>query len=415
MTWELFWDVVGILIVIYMLSIILFYMFTMLFSFQVLYRNKNLESIVVDDDLNRNLYTKPVSILVPAYNEEVGVVNTIYSLINIKYPSSEIIIIDDGSKDKTAEKVIDTFDMELENLTQIGTLETKPVHSTYRSKIHNNIVLIRKENGGKADALNVGMNYSKFPYCCSIDGDSILDPYSLLKVMRPIIQSDGQVIAAGGNVRIANGHSVKRGLTEQVNSIRPPLIAFQIVEYLRAFLLSRVFLSRFNMVLIISGAFSVFNKNIAIKVGGYSTDIIGEDMELVVKLQKYIYETNSNQRIEFVPEPVCWTEAPTTFNVLRRQRRRWSQGLFESLWRHKDMAFNPKFKQVGMISVPYFWMFEALGAIVELLGYIYIILALLLDVVNIQIALILLVAMILYGTMFSILSILFEAWCTDKY
>lgn len=173
-------------------------------------------------------------------------------------------------------------------------------------------------NGGKADALNAGINLARYPYFCSIDGDSILDENSLLKVMRPIIASDGKVVAAGGNVRIANGNDIHFGSIVERNIFRRPLVMMQVVEYLRAFMLGRIFLSEFNMVLIISGAFSVFSKKTVIEAGGYSPGVIGEDMELVVKVHELIRRKNTGERVEFVPEPVCWTEAPATLKVLRR-------------------------------------------------------------------------------------------------
>ena len=410
MTWENFSTVVGFIILIYMASAILFYLFTMVYAYLTLSKRRMLESDQIDDELNMNLFTKPVSILVPAYNEEVGIVNSLYSLINIKYPESEIIVIDDGSKDNTSEVVIKAFNMVPMSARPSNVLENKPVNAVYQSQNHSNLILISKDNGGKSDALNCGINYSRYPYFCSIDGDSILDENSLLKVMKPIIASDGKVVAAGGNVRIANGNEVDYGKMIIKELYRRPLVAYQIIEYLRAFMLGRIFLTRFNIVLIISGAFSVFKKDIVIKMGGYSTDIIGEDMELVLKMHRWIQNEGSDERIEFVPEPVCWTEAPTTVSVLRRQRRRWSQGLIESLNRHKDMTLNPKYKRIGLIAFPYFWLFEAFGALVEFAGYIYIIVAIFSNVLNYQIAIALFVSIILYGAVFSIFSLLLEAW-----
>ncbi len=410
MTWENFFTVVGFIILIYMVFAILFYFFTMVYAYKSLSRQRMLASDQIDDELNMNLFTKPVSILVPAYNEEVGIVNSIYSLINIKYPEAEIIVIDDGSKDRTSDVVIEYFNMIPVEAKPANTLETKPVHAVYRSLKHSNLILIKKDNGGKSDALNSGINYSRYPYFCSIDGDSILDENSLLKVMKPIIASDGNVIAAGGNVRIANGNEVDYGKMIERELFRRPLVAYQIIEYLRAFMLGRIFLTRFNIVLIISGAFSVFRKDIVIKMGGYSTDIIGEDMELVLKMHKWIKQHGKDERIEFVPEPVCWTEAPTTVSVLRKQRRRWSQGLIESLNRHKYMTLNPKYKRIGMFAFPYFWLYEALGAVVEFAGYMYVIFALFSSTLNYQIAIALFICIILYGAVFSIFSLLLEAW-----
>lgn len=223
----------------------------------------------------------------------------------MKYPETEIIVIDDGSKDRTSEIVIEAFDMIKSSRNINKDLTTKKVLGIYQSILHPKVFLIKKENGGKADALNAGINLSRYPYFCSIDGDSILDSNSLLRVMRPIIESDGKVAVAGGNVRIANGNDIHLGSMVQNQLGNHPLVLMQIIEYLRAFMLGRIFFSRFNMVLIVSGAFSIFNKKLVIETGGYATDVIGEDMELVVKVHAYIRDQELDKRIEFVPDPVC--------------------------------------------------------------------------------------------------------------
>jgi len=408
-------DIIGILIIAYMVSIIIFYLIMMAVAYQTLAKRKRLDHDWLEDEFKMNIFTKPVSILVPAYNEELGITESLHSLITLKYPETEIIVIDDGSTDKTAQLVIESFDM-VKSTRSIDTdLKTKKTLGIYQSKIHPKVFLIRKENGGKADALNAGINFSRYPYFCSIDGDSILDSNSLLRVMRPIIESDGQVAVAGGNVRIANGNDIHFGAMVQKELGRNPVVLIQIIEYLRAFMLGRIFLSRFNMVLIVSGAFSIFNKRIVINAGGYSPDVIGEDMELVVKVHAYIRKHKMNKRIEFVPDPVCWTEAPTSLSVLRRQRRRWAQGLFESLWKHKYITLNPKYGRLGFIAFPYFWLFEAFGAIVELAGYIYMITALFTDQLNTEFAILILITLVIYGSIFSSLSLLIESWTTNNY
>lgn len=407
-------DVLGIVIIIYMVLIIIFYILMMVIAYKTLARRKRLDHDWLEDELQMNLFTKPVSILVPAYNEELGIIESMHSLITLRYPETEIIVIDDGSKDRTSEVVIEAFQMERSARQFQASLTTEKVLGVYQSKLHPNVYLLQKENGGKADALNAGINFARYPYFCSIDGDSILDRNSLLRVMLPIIASDGKVVAAGGNVRIANGNDIHYGSMEQRALGNHPMVLMQIVEYLRAFMLGRIFFSRYNMVLIVSGAFSIFNKRIVMDVGGYSTDVIGEDMELVVKVHGWIREKGADERIEFVPDPVCWTEAPTSAKVLRRQRRRWAQGLFESLWRHKYMMLNPKYGRIGFIAFPYFFIFEAFGALVEFAGYVYIIVALLTGMLNTEFALLLLLTFVIYGSIFSTLSLMIEAWTTHN-
>ena len=297
-------DVVGIVIIVYMVAVIIFYLIMMAVAYQTLAKRKRLDHDWLEDEFKMNVFTKPVSILVPAYNEELGIIESMHSLITLKYPETEIIVIDDGSKDNTAALVIASFDM-VETKRSINTdLQTEGILGIYQSQLHPKVFLIRKDNGGKADALNAGINFSRYPYFCSIDGDSILDSNSLLRVMRPIIESDGQVAVAGGNVRIANGNDIHFGAMVQKQLGNHPLVLMQIIEYLRAFMLGRIFLSRFNMVLIVSGAFSIFNKRIVIETGGYAKDVIGEDMELVVKVHAYIRKNKLDKRIEFVPDPV---------------------------------------------------------------------------------------------------------------
>ncbi|MFJ7367927.1 glycosyltransferase [Lysinibacillus sp. NPDC098008] len=402
-------------IVFYMLVVIISYSIMLATAMFDLRKRYRLDLSEYDDAHMDAFYSKPVSLLVPAFNEEVGVVDTVYSLLNLRYPQTEIIIINDGSTDKTLQTVIEHFRMKPINKVVRMNIPTKEVKQIYESEIYQNCILVDKENGGKADALNVGINVSQYPYFCSVDGDSVLDDKSLLRVMKPIILSDGEVIAAGGNIRIANGAKMQFGAIDQVQLPDNPLVIMQIIEYLRAFLIGRMAFSKFNLVLIISGAFSVFSKKWAIEAGGYSTNIIGEDMELVVNIHRQIKKKKENKRIEYVPDPVCWTEAPQTLHVLRNQRRRWHQGLIESLWKHKAMTFNPKYGMIGLISFPYFWLIECLGPIVELGGYIYIVIAFFLGKIYYEIAFILLLLFVIYGVIFSIAAVLFEAWGMNTY
>ncbi len=405
----------GGVILFYMLFVIVSYCTMFLVAMLDLRKRYRLDPSEYDDAHIDAFYSKPVSLLVPAYNEEVGVVDTVYSLLNLRYPQTEIIIISDGSTDNTLQTVIEHFRMKPVDKIIRANIPTKQVKQIYESEIYKNCILVDKENGGKADALNVGINVSQYPYFCSIDGDSILDEKSLLRVMKPIVLSDDEVIAAGGNIRIANGSKMKLGSIYETQLPGNYLVIMQIIEYLRAFLMGRIALSKFNLVLIISGAFSVFSKKWAVEAGGYSTNIIGEDMELVVNIHRLIKEKKENKRIEFVPDPVCWTEAPQTLGVLRNQRRRWHQGLFESLWKHKKMTLNPKYGLIGLVSFPYFWLVECLGPIVELGGYIYIVIAFFLGKIYYEIAIMLLLLFVIYGVIFSVASILFEAWSMNTY
>lgn len=413
--WEAITLFFGKFLILYMIGVIVIYTLMLVMSLLKLRKEYQLDKEELDDDFLASYYSKPVSILVPAFNEEKGVVDSVRSLLSLRYPTFEIIVINDGSTDTTKEVMIEYFAMKKLNKVIRKQLDSEPIDGIYQSTIHPNLILVDKVNGGKADALNAGINVSRFPFFCSIDGDSILEERSLLRIMKPIVHSNGEVIAAGGNVRIANGVFVERGSISNPTLPNNLLIVMQAVEYLRAFLMGRIALSRFNLVLIISGAFSVFSKSWVIRAGGYSKDTIGEDMELVVRLHRFVADSKEKKRIEFVPDPVCWTEVPSKLTGLRNQRRRWHQGLTESLWKHKRMTFNPKYGAVGMVSMPYFWFVEFLGPLIEIGGYAYLIFAIFAGEVYIEIALLLALLLILYGSVFSMASVLMEAWSVNRY
>ncbi|HHW94499.1 MAG TPA: glycosyltransferase family 2 protein [Mogibacterium sp.] len=398
-----------------MLVIITTYTGMLIFAFVELRKQYKLDKNASDDDYIDAFYYKPLSVIIPAYNEEVGIVDSVRSALNLKYPQTELIIVNDGSKDRTQEVVIEQFQMKKIPKVIKKQIRCKPILQVYQSEIHHNLYLIEKENGGKADALNAGINFARYPYFCSIDGDSILDEKSLLRVMKPIIMSNEEVIAAGGNVRIANGLDVHWGSVYQKDLPDRPLILMQIIEYTRAFMMGRISLAKFNLILVISGAFSVFAKKWVVEAGGYSVQTIGEDMELIVKLHRFLYDNKLNKRIEFVPDPVCWTEAPETFSVLRKQRRRWHQGLIESLLKHKKMTLNPRYGKIGMISFPYFWVVECFGPLIELGGYIYIVVAFFLGKLYFEFAIMLALLFILYGSVLSAFAILMETWSVNVY
>lgn len=356
----------------------------------------------------------PISILVPAYNEEKTIVENIKSLLGLNYPKFEVVVINDGSKDGTLERVIETFGLKEVNQPVRNRIKTKNIKAIYRSIDIPNLILVDKENGGKADALNTGINISNFPIVTSIDADSILEGDSLVRVVMPFIE-DKKTIAVGGIVRIANGSTIKRGRIVDIDLPKSKLAMVQIVEYLRAFLTGRVGWDAINALLIVSGAFGAFKKDAAIEVGGYDKNTIGEDMELIVKLHEYFLRNKKEYKIKFVPDPVCWTQVPESFKDLRSQRRRWQIGLMDSLFRHKKMFFNPKYKQIGLIAVPYFWIFEMIGPIIEILGYILIPIAYIVGILNIKYFLLFLAASILYGILLSLGAILLEEYTFNKY
>lgn len=402
-------------IAIYMVFVIVIYSVIMMISFRQLQKEYKLDRVQAFEDYMDDFYTKPVSIIVPAYNEEAGIIQSVRSLLSINYPTFEIIVVNDGSTDKTLDKMIAHYQMkEIKNVVRIQ-VKTKPIKQIYQSQVLPNLFLIDKENGGKADALNVGLNFSHYPYFCSLDGDSVLEQDAFLKVMKPIIDSGEEVIASGGSVRIANGCQIQSGHVKSIGLSEKPIVVMQIIEYLRAFLMGRIGLSRHNLLLIISGAFGVFSKSWVISAGGYRVDTVGEDMELVVRIHRLLKEKGQKKKIVYVPDPVCWTEVPEDLKFLRRQRRRWHRGLFESLWNHRKLTFNPKYGSIGLISFPYFWVVEFFGPIVEAAGYLFMIICLFLGGIYVEFSILLFLLSCLYGSVFSMAAVLMEEWSLSKY
>ncbi|APH06938.1 glycosyltransferase family 2 protein [Bacillus weihaiensis] len=397
-----------------MVLIVLVYGTMLVISLLQIRKVYELDDLEPYEDLLQSEYTKPVSILVPAYNESVGIYGTIRSLISIEYPEYEIIIINDGSTDDTLEKLIEKFKLKKVKRVVRRQLDTKEIREVYQSAIYDNLFVLDKENGGKADALNAGINMSRYPYFCSLDGDSIIERNAFLKVLKPIIESDDEVIASGGSVRIANGCDIQNGEIIRTGLSTKPLVVMQVIEYLRAFLTGRIGLSSNNLLLIVSGAFGVFSKKWVVEAGGYA-HTVGEDMELVVRLHRMMKEKKEKKKIIYVPDPVCWTEAPESMKFLRRQRKRWHRGLFDSLWKHKKLMFNPKYGSIGLFSMPYFFFIEFLGPLIELLGYLILIISIFTGKIYLEYAILFFLLSLIYGSIYSMAAVLLEEWSMERY
>jgi cellulose synthase/poly-beta-1,6-N-acetylglucosamine synthase-like glycosyltransferase len=321
--------------------------------------------------LPRNLpaYQPPLSILIPALNEERSINSTIHSLLQLDYPEFEVVIVNDGSTDSTLSSIIREFSMVEFPEAYRQRIPTAPIRAIYASTRYPNVRLVDKDNGGKADALNAGINCIRYPLYCAIDADCILHPGSLSRIVRPFLE-DSNTVACGGVVRVLNGCTVKNGFLERVELPRKFLPMFQNVEYLRAFLFGRVGWSPSNALLVISGAFGAFYKERVVAVGGYRSDTVGEDMDLVVRLHRQLREQRDHYRISFVPDPICWTEVPSDLKSLRGQRVRWQRGLAESLIPNLGLCFNRRGGAVGWLAFPFMFLFELLGPIIEVLGYV---------------------------------------------
>lgn len=410
-------------IMAYFIGICGFYLILFLLSFNKMRRERGLHQVEPYMKMKESSFTPPLSIIVPAYNEEAGVIGTILSLVTgngrLDYPQYEVIIVNDGSKDRTLETLIERFKMvPVKNkvFRKRNGIDTKPIKDVYHSDIYPQILLIDKVNGGKADALNAGINMARYPYFASIDGDTVLDPDSFLKVMKPIVENaDEEILAAGGNVLIANGNTAVQGQVQETRIARNPLVVMQSIEYMRAFLMGRIGLSRRNLLLVISGAFGVFRTSRVIEAGGYKADTVGEDMELIVRLHRMNIERGWGAKIEYVPDPVCYTEAPESFKYLRRQRVRWHRGLFDSLWTHRRLLLNPKYGTIGLVAMPFYFFVEFLGPLVEFFGYLSLIFDLMLNRVYWEYALMLFSLMVIYGSFLSMGAVLIEEWRLGKY
>ena len=346
-----------------------------------------------------------ISLLVPAYNEERTIVDNIRSLLTLRYPRYEMIVVNDGSKDGTARAVIEAFKLERVPLRRPHPAPCKPIRGIYRHRDYPNLLFIDKENGGKSDALNAAMNYVRHPLVCGVDADSLLDHNSLLKAARPFVEHPNSLIAVGGTIRIANGCEVHGGMIVNEAAPRKALPLFQIIEYLRAFLIARLSLSRMNTVSIISGAFGLFKRSAVLAIGGYTHGTVGEDMELIVKLHRYHRDRNLDYQILFVPDPVCWTEAPETLAVLRRQRTRWQRGLCEVLWRHRSMLFNPRHGRIGLIGLPMFLFFDIAGPFLDVAGLLLIPLFWLCGLLSFKFLVAFFAVVVLYGVCLSMFAL----------
>ncbi|RLJ79406.1 glycosyltransferase family 2 protein [Pedobacter alluvionis] len=359
-----------------------------------------------------------VSILAPAYNEGANIIENVRSLLSINYTNLEVIIINDGSKDDSLSKLIEVYDLYKADFFVNSQIETKEVNGVYRSRkeVYKKLIVVDKQNGGKADALNVGINVSSNSYIVCIDVDCILEQDAILKLAKPFLENTKKrVIATGGVVRIANSCIVESGRLLKVQLPRQFLPRVQTLEYIRAFLLGRMAWGRLNGLLLISGAFGAFDKEIVIKCGGYNHKTVGEDMELVVRMRRYMQEKGIAHKVSFIPDPLCWTEAPSTFKILGRQRNRWTRGTIETLKLHKVMFLNPKYGFLGMISYPYWFFFEFLAPLVEFFGIIAFIVFACLGVIQWSFFFSLLLFIFSFGFLYSVFAILMEVLTYNQY
>ncbi len=311
----------------------------------------------------------PIALLVPAFNEEKTIVESVYSLLSLAYPHTEIIVVNDGSRDRTLDVLKQTFALEPVERSYDRIAPHAEIRAIYGTPRLPRLLVVDKHNGGKADALNAAINLARSPLIAAIDADSLLDADSLIRAVRPFVNDPLLTVATGGTVRIANGCQIRSGRIVQVGLPRNVLALFQIVEYLRAFLAARLALSAMNTLTIISGAFGVFRRNVVLAVGGYSLDTVGEDLELVIKIHRHLLDQGKDYAIDFVPDPVCWTEVPESLTTLGNQRARWQRGALEVFFKHAGMLANPRYGRIGFLGFGQMLIVDVIGPVVEVLGY----------------------------------------------
>jgi cellulose synthase/poly-beta-1,6-N-acetylglucosamine synthase-like glycosyltransferase len=402
-------------ILLYFFAINLLYALFIVLSVIGIIRHTTLLKYVTLKDMFAQPLVKPVSVIAPAHNEEATVVDNVRSLLGLEYPVFEIVIVNDGSSDQTLERLIQAFHFRKMKRVFRRVIPTKPVRGIYLSPFEPRLVLVDKENGRKADALNAGLNVARYPLFCAIDCDSIIDRDALLKMARPFHEDPDRTVGVGGVVRLSNDCVIKNGQIEKVNMPRSWLARIQIVEYLRAFLGSRLGLSKIGSLLIISGAFGMFRKDVVMQCGGYDHKAIGEDMELVVRLTRILREKKAKFRIKFIPDTLCWTEAPESWKILKSQRNRWQRGLIQVLQAHRSMLFNPRTGVTGLFALPFYFIFEMLSPLIEFFGYLILIYFILVDGLNSPFAIKLFILAIVAGMFLSLSAILLEEYADKKF
>ncbi len=390
--------VISVFFLIYLLIYATYLFLSVLVGAWRLYHLDKMRSI--KNEIKHDYYF-PVSVLVPAYNEQVTIVDTVENLLKLEYRLYEIIVIDDGSTDNTAALLIDHFRMRPVSRPIRELVKSKPAKEIYEAEDTKvRLTLIRKENGGKGDALNMGINVSSFPYYVCIDADSILQTDSLERIVQPVME-DEKIIAVGGLIRVAQCVAMDEGRVQSYHLPWNLLTCMQVMEYDRAFLASRILLDTFNGNLIVSGAFGLFRKDLVAAVGGYDSDILGEDMELIVKLHEHCRSNKVPYVIRYEPNAVCWSQAPSTLGDIGRQRRRWHLGLFQSLVRHKNMFFNFKYGSIGTVSFIYYVLYELLSPFVEAFGLLAVIAAALTGYLNVSLIVTFFLVYAVYGAVLS--------------
>ncbi|WP_252976014.1 glycosyltransferase family 2 protein [Janibacter melonis] len=358
-----------------------------------------------------------VSVVAAMHNEEMGIRLAVQSMLALHYPRHEVIVVDDGSTDGGFEVLRETFDLVEIPRRMPGdiTVREQPTSVHVPRNGRTRLTVVRKANSGRSDSMNVGINYASQDLVVFVDSDSILDPDALLSVVKPFADDPVRMVAAGGVIRAVNGCLVRGGRVTEVRMPKNWFARIQVVEYLRAFHLGRSGWSRLKSLILISGAFGIFRRDVLVEVGGLDPSSIGEDFELVLRVHKHLRRQKRDYRVQFINEPICWTEVPESAKVLRKQRARWHRGLWETLWAYRGMLFNPRYGRVGMIALPYYWLFELIAPALELFGLVLVVLGTLLGVIDVSYFLLFMAVAYVYAALVTLAAMTVEELSFHKY
>ncbi len=356
----------------------------------------------------------PISVLVPAFNERATIVPSVLSFLTLEYPNHEVVVVNDGSTDDTMESLIAAYELYEAPAAYPDVVPTAAVRGYYRSRVYSKLTCIDKDNGGKGDSLNAGVNAARFPYVLAVDADTLVERDALLRLARPFLLGE-PVAAVGATVRVANGSTVVHGIVTEARVDSRWLPGIQTVEYLRAFLFGRLGWNRLGGSLIISGAFGLFSREHLQAVGGYHTASMTEDLDIVIRLHKHLRDSGSPESIQFIPDPVAWTEVPVTLSGLHLQRERWHRGLISTMVQHRGVCFNRRYGRMGFIAYPFFLFGEMLSPVVELAGYLAFGVTLLIGAADMSFALLFLAVSAGFGLLLSLWATVLEEISFRRY
>ncbi len=405
---------------IFYLTIVIFTTYVLLGIHSALSLRKYLRknSYVNYNSLVLSPLSPKITIIAPAFNESKTIIDNVRTLISLYYNNFEVIIVNDGSTDNTFDKIREAYDLVKVNYYFDYRIPCERIRGVYKSKdpAYNRLTVIDKNNGGKADSLNAGINLSRSNLIVSIDADSIIEPDSILKLIKPFLEEkEKKVIGTGGVIRIVNSCDIERGHIREIHLPASFLPRLQVLDYTRAFLLGRMAWSHLDGLMLISGAMGMFDRETLIKAGGYSTRTVGEDMELVLRMRRYMAEHNENYEVTYIPDPLCWTEVPSDLKSMRKQRTRWTRGLIESLWAHRSMLFNRRYGRLGLLGYPYWLLFEWASPLIAFMGFVYTIYLVITGSLNLPFFLLLFLFVYTFAVSLSTWAVLFEEITFHKY